>query len=184
MYIHTQTFFGTHHASLKFLHIVKVMLQTYNAGNPASVPLSLWQWHSIYACQSLSDLAPVCLSVCFNAICHCRLCACLSVWPSICSIRQSIPFVFDSWCVTLRLCPSEVIQVPCARAASPGVTSSLFPFFFWECTSACKTTCNASTSKGMHLCTLDDTVKGCYTVGPVAQCDLWHCCGQIVSRFK
>lgn len=106
-----------------------VLDQTYNAGNPVSVPLGLWQWHSMYVCQSLSDLAPVCLSVCFNTICHCRLCACLSVWPSICSIRQSILFVFDSWCVTLYVCLSDVIQVQCARAESPGVTIR-FIFFF------------------------------------------------------
>lgn len=46
VYAHTHTqkhFFGTHRASLKFLYIVKVMLQTYNAGNPVSVPLGLWQ---------------------------------------------------------------------------------------------------------------------------------------------
>lgn len=105
-----------------------VLDQTYNAGNPVSVPLGLWQWHSMYVCQSLSDLAPVCLSVCFNTIRHCRLCACLSVWPSICSIRQSILFGFDSWCVTLYVCLSDVIQVQCARAESSGVTIRFFFF--------------------------------------------------------
>lgn len=56
-----------------------------------------------HVCQPFFDLVPVRLSVCFNTICHCRLCACLSVCSSICSIRQSIPLVFDSWCVILSV---------------------------------------------------------------------------------
>lgn len=80
------------------------------------------------------------------------------------------------------------VQVRSFRCRVPGQRAQVEPpaFFFFggECTSACKTICNVGMSKGMHLCTLDDTVKGCYTVGPVVQCDLWHCCGQIVSCFK
>ena len=116
-------------------------------------------------CLSVTPWPCACLSVCFNTICHCRLCSSVSVWPSICSIRQSIPFVFDSWCVILSVCLSDVIQVQCARAESPGVTSLFFLSLDTfqsgssgdACTCACKKKKKHSLSinTGMHL------VKGC-----------------------
>lgn len=88
-------------------------------------------------CWSVSSSDTACLSVshsltlsaCLSALTLSVIAGCvpcLSVWWSICSIRQSIPFVFDSWRVILSVCLSDVIQVHCARAESPGVTISFF----------------------------------------------------------
>lgn len=51
--------------------------------------------------------------------CDCLSALKLSVWPSICSLRQ---FLFHSWCVILSANLSDVIQVQCARLESPGVS--------------------------------------------------------------
>ena len=78
---------------------------------------------------------PACLAV----SCSLTLSICLSaftlsfVWSSICSNRQSILLVFDSWWVILSVFFSDVIQVQCARAKSPGVTVSCFCACFFFC---------------------------------------------------
>ncbi len=130
---------------------VKPIMQESQSQYPfVSSSMSVCLSVCLSVCHSFSDLAPVCLSVCFNTVCHCRLCACLSVWQSIYSIRQSIPFVFDSWCVILYECLSDVIQVRCARAESPSATISFFfppalssvighlpVWVFWGCVHVC-----------------------------------------------
>ncbi len=90
------------HVALHFLHIftliphehMKYMMQETNF---FSTPLSQAVTQHVYTSvsHSLTLRLSVCLSAA-NTICHCRLCAYESVWPSICSIRQSIPLVFDS----------------------------------------------------------------------------------------
>lgn len=85
-----------------FLQISTPMLQVKD-NNLLQESQSLSWAVTQHVCQPFFDLVPVRLSACFNTICHCRLCACLSVCSSICSIRQSIPLVFDSWCVILSV---------------------------------------------------------------------------------
>ena len=146
------------------LHIVTLMLRGKHIRTGS---FCLEQWHSMSVClsvsQSVSHSLTLCLSVCFNTICHYRL----SVWPSICSIRQSIPLVFDSWCVILSVHLSDIIQMQCARAECPGDTISSPPppppppplnvchrtpsSLAFLGMHACLKTCNMSLTTGMHL---------------------------------
>lgn len=115
---------GTNHASLKFLHSIEPNLRgmmqvrrcRWCGAMTQHVRLSVTLW----PCACLSLLCALTLSV---------AAACPSVWTSICSIRQSILFVFDGWCVILSTRLSDVIQVHCARAECPGVIIRFFFFF-------------------------------------------------------
>lgn len=192
--------YGTHHASLKSLHIVKLMLwvkhimQVTQSQCP-SVP------SSDTACMSVSHSLTLRLSVSLSALTLSVIAGCVPAYLSghlfaVSDSRSCLYLTVDD--VLFCLCVwvmSFRCSVPGQRAQVSPHSPSLLPFLLSSdtlqpgfsgdaCTCACKNTCNVSMSTGMHLCTLDGMVKGCYAVGPVVQCDLWHCCGQIVRCFK
>lgn len=103
-------------------------IQQHNAGKSVSVWVCLEQWHSMSDSHSLT----LCLSVCLSALTLSVIadCAPASLSARLFAVSDSLSRLFDSWCVILSVCLSDVIQVQCARAESPGVTISFFFFFF------------------------------------------------------
>lgn len=120
--------------------------------------------------------------------CVCLSALKLSVWLSICSLRQ---FLFHSWCVISSANLSDVIQVQCARAESPGVSIRFI------CPLRCHQTLTRLDFMRMHAqvhakrCAIWADVKyrygmaeGCYAGGPILRFDLRRCCGPAARCFK